>query len=594
MHTRDQEKSVDIKKVIACYWETAREYRVFIIFTLIGFGAGSVLSHTVIPILYKNIIDTVSSSAGERSLVIDQLMLSFAYLAGIVLLFQVFFRLGDYSMTYTEASIMRDLTQKAFSAIEKHSYKFFSDNFTGGLVAKSRRFVRTFEQIFDGFVFTLWTSSLNMISIFVVIVYIAPILAAALFLWIIFYCIIVWFLMRKKSPLDGEAAEHDSKVSARLSDTISTMLVIKMFAREKEERQSFDAITQNEYVARKRAWNYQNFTFLVQGLLMAVLELGGMYIVLRLWINGVVSNGTVVLVQVYIANIMGVFWQLGRVIGKMTRLFADAEEMVDIFELQQDIIDPVNPELSHILHGEIVFDGVTFGYGDGAMVFEDFSLAIQSGEKIGLVGTSGAGKSTITKLLLRFADPQSGCIRIDGQDIKCLRQNDVRRAISYVPQEPVLFHRSLRENIAYGKPHATDEEIIEAAKKAHAHEFIERLEKGYDTLVGERGVKLSGGERQRVALARAILKDAPILILDEATSSLDTVSEQLIQKALDELMKNKTVIVIAHRLSTIRKMNRIIVLEAGRVEEEGDHTTLLDKDGAYANLWRHQTDGFIE
>jgi ATP-binding cassette subfamily B protein len=227
-------------------------------------------------------------------------------------------------------------------------------------------------------------------------------------------------------------------------------------------------------------------------------------------------------------------------------------------------------------------------------LFRDFNLTVRSGEKIGLVGHSGSGKTTFTKLLLRFVDVDSGAVRIDGQDIRTVRQSDLHDHIAYVPQEPLLFHRSLRENIAYGKPNATDEEIHRAARDARAAEFIETLPKGYETTVGERGVKLSGGQRQRIAIARAVLKDAPILILDEATAALDSESELLIQEALWKLMKGRTAIVIAHRLSTIQKMDRIIVMEEGRIVEEGTHKQLLRRKGTYAKLWAHQSGGFLE
>src|SRR3989344_4515244 len=227
-------------------------------------------------------------------------------------------------------------------------------------------------------------------------------------------------------------------------------------------------------------------------------------------------------------------------------------------------------------------------------IFNKFNLDIKSGERVGIVGHSGAGKSTITSLILRFMDVSDGRIIIDGQDIRNVTQDDLRSVISYVPQESILFHRTIRENIAYGKQNSTEEKIISAARKAHASEFISQLSKGYDTFVGERGVKLSGGERQRIAIARAMLKNAPILVLDEATSSLDSVSESYIQDAFNELMKGKTTIVIAHRLSTIQKMDRIIVLDKGQIVEEGTHKELLEKNGMYANLWNHQTGGFLD
>jgi len=249
----------------------------------------------------------------------------------------------------------------------------------------------------------------------------------------------------------------------------------------------------------------------------------------------------------------------------------------------------------HVEKGTIIFDGMSFTHGEKTdPLFTHFSLTIPAGQKVGLVGHSGAGKSTVASLLLRFIDIDMGTITIDGQDIATVTQKSLHKSIAYVPQEPLLFHRSLRDNIAYGKQEATDKEIVQAAKQANALEFISDLPLGFDTLVGERGIKLSGGQRQRIAIARAILKDAPVLVLDEATSALDSESEVLIQDALSKLMKGRTSIVIAHRLSTIAKLDRIVVLENGRVIEDGSHSQLLTKGGTYAKLWSHQSGGFIE
>jgi ATP-binding cassette subfamily B protein len=276
------------------------------------------------------------------------------------------------------------------------------------------------------------------------------------------------------------------------------------------------------------------------------------------------------------------------------KAMTDMQEVVDIFDTPIDILDPVKPECLVISEGHIVFKNVSFQYKDGVTVLKDFNLDIAPGERVGLVGHSGAGKSTITKLLLRFSDVKMGEIIIDGQNIKNITQNDLRSVISYVPQEPILFHRTIGENITYSKPGATQEEIIKVAKKAFAHDFIMKLPRGYDTLVGERGIKLSGGERQRIAIARAMLKNSPILVLDEATSSLDSTSEGYIQSGFEELMKGKTTIVVAHRLSTISKMDRIVVLEDGDIAEMGTHKELIKHNGAYASFWNHQTGGFLE
>ncbi|MEK9182475.1 MAG: ATP-binding cassette domain-containing protein, partial [Patescibacteria group bacterium] len=270
------------------------------------------------------------------------------------------------------------------------------------------------------------------------------------------------------------------------------------------------------------------------------------------------------------------------------------QEVVDIFDTPIDILDPKKPESLRIHEGRVVFKDVSFAYKGGNSVLQNFNLNITPGERIGLVGRSGAGKSTITKLLLRFVDISEGDILIDGQNIKNVTQNDLRSVISFVPQESILFHRTIRENIAYSRLEATNEEVENIAKKSFAHDFIIKFPKGYDTLVGERGIKLSGGERQRIAIARAMLKNSPILVLDEATSSLDSVSEKYIQDGFEELMKGKTTIVIAHRLSTISKMDKIVVLENGNIAEMGSHRELLDRGGVYAGLWGHQSGGFLE
>jgi ATP-binding cassette subfamily B protein len=269
--------------------------------------------------------------------------------------------------------------------------------------------------------------------------------------------------------------------------------------------------------------------------------------------------------------------------------------MVKILEITPEINDPEKPEKAHIVRGSLKFDDVTFTYGEGKdPLFDGLTLHVKAGEKIGLVGPSGGGKTSLTKLLLRFNDIDSGSITIDNYDIRSITQDDLHTHIAYVPQEPLLFHRSLSENIAYGRHGASQREIEAIAKLANAHEFIAKLPEGYDTLVGERGVKLSGGQRQRVAIARAMIKNAPVLVLDEATSALDSESEILIQDALWKLMEGRTAIVIAHRLSTIQHMDRIVVMANGRIEEQGSHKELIRAGGTYAKLWSHQSGGFIE
>lgn len=395
-------------------------------------------------------------------------------------------------------------------------------------------------------------------------------------------------------PYDLREASMDSRSIAQYADTVSNTLTIKLFGSKEREFQSFQKTTSLWEDIRRKAWLMRNYSIAIQGVLFIILEVGIMFFTVYLWSKGQVSVGTIMLIQIYIFGTFDAVWGFGRALMDIEKSLSDAKEMVDIFEKKPSVQDPKRPEKCRITKGDIELKNVSFFYEKGnRKIFENFSLHIYPGEKVGLVGHSGAGKTTITKMLLRFLDVTSGSVLIDGQNIRRIRQDDLRRSISYVPQEPLLFHRTIRENISYGKSDATDEEVIAVAKKAHAHEFIEKLAQGYDTLVGERGVKLSGGERQRVAIARAMLKNAPILVLDEATSSLDSLSEKHIQLALDELMKGRTTIVIAHRLSTIQKMDRILVVENGRVSEEGSHKDLVDQGGVYATFWKQQAGGFI-
>lgn len=542
---------------------------------------------------FKKIIDIISNSSLPREVLTSQLIN--LVIINILIIFGDYIcsRLGAFSIVYFQSNLMRELSDYSFGKIIKNSYNFFSNRFTGSLVTKSRRFVRAFEVMHDTLVYNFWSTFITLAGIFIILFWQAPYVAFVFFLWAVFYIIIISFFVKKRMSYDIAKAEADSLVGGRLADVFSNIFALKIFSAASREKISFGETTRNEEKHRNRAWYFQNKQDAVQAGLMFVIQAIVLYLTIKLWITGAMTTGTVVLVQTYMLIIFDRLWNLGKATTKFMEAVADMKEVIDIFETVPDILDPKEPEISKMKMGNIEFKNVSFVYDAGREVFNNFNLKIKAGEKVGLVGHSGAGKSTITKLLLRFVDVADGVIEIDGQDIRKVAQDDLRKAISYVPQEPLLFHRAISENIAYGRPEAAEKEIIEAAKRAHADEFISTLQNGYDTLVGERGVKLSGGERQRIAIARVMLINTPIVILDEATSSLDSVSESFIQDAFSELMKEKTAIVIAHRLSTIQKMDRIIVLDNGQIVEEGTHKELLEKNGVYADLWNHQTGGFM-
>ncbi|MDP3998304.1 MAG: ABC transporter ATP-binding protein [bacterium] len=587
---------MDIRLIFKYYWPHLKKYKkstglVFISYTFAVVGSGMMA-----PILYKRIIDIVSGS-GNLADVSTTLINTVFFLGGVLLLYNLFYRIADYAMTHSQSHMLKNVADDAFARIERHSYEFFSNTFTGTLVAKVRRYVNAFETMHDQFIYAVWMNGLRLLFGLAVLSYFSLYLGMVLFIWLVLYVGITALFVKKKIKKDLLTAEANSRTTGVLSDAITNMLNVKMFASHARELSYFTEATDVEEKRRRDAGYFQNTQFLFQGYFISLFEFVGMFTAVHLWLSGLISAGTIILMQIYIFTSFDVVWNIGRNSAKIMRALAEAKEMVDIFEKPVAVKDPLNPEECKISKGEIEIKNISFLYKEeearGTSVFKRFSLHIASGEKVGLVGPSGAGKTTITKLLLRFADVQDGKILIDGQDISQITQKDLRSQIAYVPQDPILFHRTLKENISYSNPEASEKEIINAAKRSHAHEFIKNSLNGYDTYVGERGIKLSGGERQRVAIARAMLKGAPILILDEATSSLDSISEQYIQEAFDELMKGRTTLVIAHRLSTIQKMDRIIVFDKGAIVEDGTHKELIAKKGLYYRLWKQQSHGFM-
>lgn len=584
----------NFKNTVSYIWPIVSKYKkyFYLIFVLVFFRV--LLSNIINPVFYKQIIDLLEGGTTDRAALSGSL-LNYVILIAATLVFSWFFsRSSDLLTSKFQASVIRDLHDFSFKKFQSHSYTFFANHFTGSLVNKSRKFVRAFEVMHDILMDNFWTSIIAISGMFVVFFTQAKLIAFLFLGMSIAYVLIIILMSKKRMKYEIAEAAADSKITGYLADSITNVLSTKASSAYQAEMNGFKKVTQDAHDLLLKTWLYGNKQNALQSLILIIVQILSALITAHLWLSGQISAGVFLLVQSYSVLINGHFWQLGRSITRFTKSMSDMKEMVDILREVPDVLDPENPEQPRIEKGNIEIKNITFNYSENGNVFKNFSLNVRPGEKVGLVGHSGSGKSTITKALMRFVDVTSGDVLIDGQDIRKITQDDLHRSISYISQDPILFHRSIKDNIAYGKTDAAEEEIFSAAKKAHAHEFITNLAVGYDTLVGERGVKLSGGERQRVAIARAMLKPAPILILDEATSSLDSISESYIQDAFSELMKGKTAIVIAHRLSTVQKMDRIILLEKGKVVEEGTHQELLRKNGFYADLWSHQTGGFLE
>jgi ATP-binding cassette, subfamily B, bacterial len=582
---------MNIKLVISYYWKFIRKRIMSQALLLIGYALATAGTMIVIPLIYKEIVDTVTERSEDSY---EKLGTLIVFLAFTILIYNIFFRFADYLLIKSQSKIIKDLQDYSLRKLENHSYTFFSNSFVGGLVAKTKRFIHAFETLHDQFVFHIWMSGIALLSSFLVLWRESWVLGLTFFIWLSFYAILIRFMVIWQIPKSLVSAKADTKTTSNYADIIGNILTVKMFGSSERELKRFEKITDDQEKKRSAAWLQQNFwNGMFQSITIGIFNVIIIWFVIDLWKKGIVPAGTIVLVQVYVLTSFNIVWAISRSIIRASSALTDADEMVKILSQEPSVKDPLIPEEIKITKGEIKFENVSFAYDTSNPVFEKLNLTIKPGEKVALVGHSGAGKTTIVKILLRFIDIQSGEIKIDGQNIKNVLQDDLRNQIAYVPQDPSLFHRSLRENISYVKPETCFQEIIDVAKKAHAHDFIENLPHGYDSLVGERGVKLSGGERQRIVIARAMLKNSPIIILDEATSSLDSLAEEKIQKALEKLISDKTTIVIAHRLSTIRKMDRIIVFDQGKIIESGNHEELVAKKGTYEKLWKSQIGGFI-
>lgn len=593
----DKNDRATIRRTLHYFWGVTRQKMgafVLSIVSSVGYIALLTFANTYVMGLIVDRVQASPVSADQVLPVFGPYVLALLVVNAVG---QTLSKLQDYSVYKLEINGDYQLSRLCFDTLSNQSMTFHNSRFGGSLVSQTSRFVSGYSGLVDVVTYSLWPTLASIVLTVGILAPIAPLFVAILVMMLVLYVVIAYGMYRRILPLSAEASRAQNKLSGVLSDAVTNILAVKTYGREDYERGLFTTADREAMAAENvnmRATMRRGFT--TSALITAIMFVVSIFVVGgNAWFG--ISAGTLVMMFTYTYNLTMRFNYFNSMMQRINRAFGDAAEMTRVLDEPTLVADDADAKPLAVTEGRIDFENLRFRYPDAPQddyVFEDLNLHIPAGQRVGLVGRSGSGKTTLTKLLLRLDDVQEGRVLVDGQDVSHCTQQSLRRQVAYVPQEALLFHRSIRENIAYGKPDATEEEIRRAAEEANALEFIERLPDGFDTMVGERGVKLSGGQRQRVAIARAILVDAPILVLDEATSALDSESEALVQGALENLMRGRTSIVVAHRLSTVASLDRIVVLAHGEVVEDGTHHELVERGGEYASLWNRQTGGFLE
>jgi len=557
------------------------------------FEAAQAACTILLPYAVKEIIDavTLANQAGTDIFTAgkDALILFALLNLGIVL----FSRASGAMLVLTGPFLRAEIRKSLFSFLQHHSHRYFISHFAGSLANRIAEVSMSSMHALWTITFDFYPLIIKSLVALILLFNASGELALVLSLWLGIYIYVSYLLARRCRVYAQDFAAARSLVTGKVVDSVTNVMNAKMFARRQYEEDYLTDYLNHEVDHALRTYWYMEKLRWFQFTAAMVLMIAMVGYALKIWSEGNMTVGEFSMVAGLAIMLIEAARGLSRSFLEFFEYLGNISDGVSVFVQSHEIIDQPDAPVLQVTRGEIVFDDVSFIYQEGLQVFANLSVTIEPKQQVGLVGFSGSGKSTFVNLMLRLFEAQGGTINIDGQNILDVTQDSLRENISMIPQDPQLFHRSLMENIRYGRLEASDDEVIEAARKAHAHEFILQTEQQYESLVGERGVKLSGGQRQRVAIARAILKDSPILILDEATSSLDSVTEKKIQLGLENLMQGRTVVVVAHRLSTISHMDRILVFDQGKIIEDGSHQQLLLRDGHYAHLWNMQAGGFL-
>ncbi|MFD8005458.1 ABC transporter ATP-binding protein [Streptomyces mirabilis] len=552
---------------------------------------GNIGINYIAPLIVAKLVGRI---AGDAGISIGSTLPYVLGFAGVLLLAEMLWRIGLHCLNRLDALGIEQLYVIGMDELFAKDAAFFHDNFAGSLTKRVLSFASRFEEFVDTMTFQVVGSFVPLVFGAVVLWRYEPLLVVGLLAMIALTALCVLPLIRRRQALVDQREEAIARVSGHVADSLMNMDTVRAFAAEEREAAEHRSRVAASRRLMLRSWDYGNLRIDTLVAPMSVLT-NALGLLLAVALGGG-SHGVeaVVVAFTYYSNATRIMFEFNQIYRRLESSMTEAAQFTELLLKPPTVLDPKTPEALLSRAADVRFEQVTFAHAGAQPLFEGLDLAVPSGAKIGLVGRSGGGKTTLARLLLRMTDIDSGRILIGGQDISRLRQADLRGLMAYVPQDPAMFHRTLRDNIAFARPDATEAEIRRAAEAAHVTEFADALPDGFGTMVGERGVKLSGGQRQRVALARAILRDAPILLLDEATSALDSESEILVQEALWRLMEGRTALVVAHRLSTVATMDRLVVLDRGRIIEQGTHQELLASEGAYAKLWQHQSGGFLD